>query len=137
VDGIFKLLECDAPPGDHGTGVPSHEGQVLMVGMECERAVPKEVSQLLAADEDCVCFGLYGRPFKLNSSQRLANKRNRLPDVVDDLKENAPDAVGRGIGVEADRGDVVGEAHEGASGYRIDGHDSQYRTGTSLKSAVR
>jgi hypothetical protein len=89
VDGVIELLECDVPSGDHGTGVSSHEGQVLMVGVKRERTVTKEVSQLRAVDEDCVFFGLYGGPLKLGSSQRLADKRNRLPDVVDDLKKHA------------------------------------------------
>jgi hypothetical protein len=89
VDGIIEVLECDIPSGDHGTGVSSHEGQVLMVGVKGERTVPKEVSQLRTADEDGIPFGLYGRPFELDSRQRLADERNRLPDVVDDLKEHA------------------------------------------------
>jgi hypothetical protein len=107
VDGVIELLECDVPPSDYGTGVSSHEGEVLMVGVERERTVAKKVSQLRAADEDCICFGLYSRPFKLDSSQTLADKRNRLPDVVDDLKKHAPDAVGRSAGVEADGGGIV------------------------------
>jgi hypothetical protein len=94
VDGVIELFECDVPSGDHGTGVSCHEGQDLMVGVKRERTVTKEVSQLRAADEDCVCFCLNGRPFKLDSSQRLADKRNRLPGVVDDLKKRPPDAVG-------------------------------------------
>jgi hypothetical protein len=58
-----------------------------MVGVERERTVTTKVSQLRAADEDCACFGLYGSPFKLDSSQRPADKHNRLPDVIDDLKK--------------------------------------------------
>ena len=88
-----------------------------MVGVKGERTVPKEVSQLSAADEDGIRFGLYGRPFELDSRQRLADERNRLPDVVDDLKEHATDAVGRSVGVEADGGGIIDEVHQGASGY--------------------
>jgi hypothetical protein len=113
VDGIIELLECDIPSGDYGTGVSSHEGQVLMVGVKCERTVPKEASQLRAADEDGICFGLYDRSFELDSRQRLADERNRLPDVVDDLTEHATDAVGRSVDVEADGGGVVDEVHQG------------------------
>jgi hypothetical protein len=77
-----------------------------MVGVKGERTVPKEVSQLRAADEDGICFGLYGRPFELDSRQRLADERN-------DLKKHATDTVGRSVGVEADGGDVVDEVHIG------------------------
>ena len=48
--------------------------------------IPEDTLQLSEGVIDRVCFLLYDGPLELSGSERLANKSNRLFNVIDELE---------------------------------------------------